>query len=355
METLDSYKNSRENNFNLLRFIAASMVLVSHSFPLATGSGISEPLKRFIGITFGHIAVDVFFITSGFLITGSLLRSKSYFSYVAARALRIYPALFVAISLIVFVMGPLVTSLSIGEYFSKETFVYFAKNVTLFMGVSHTLPGVFENIPWHSAVNGSLWTLPYELKMYFYLFVVFVLLKESRAYLPDFIKRFYKFEYVIATLAITSVTLHIANHFYFHMFNDFIRLFSFFFVGSFFYCFAHRIVLNNLLFFVATGLLVVSLFSKDAFMLCYILLLPYLVFYLAYIPRGIIRKFNQLGDYSYGIYIYSFPIQQLTAFAIVGISVLQMTVLAGVITLCFAMASWHIVEKRSLSFKPKSS
>ncbi|USI27496.1 hypothetical protein ACD631_14130 [Alteromonas macleodii] len=60
MNSLSDYKDSRDNNFNLIRFVAASLVLVSHSFPLATGSGVAEPLKSALGIAFGHIAVDIF-------------------------------------------------------------------------------------------------------------------------------------------------------------------------------------------------------------------------------------------------------------------------------------------------------
>ena len=128
MSSLSNYKDSRDNNFNLLRFVAAFLVLISHSFPLATGSGTSEPLKTALGIEFGHIAVDVFFITSGFLITGSLIRSKSAYKYIAARALRIYPALLIAVLFTVFILGPLITQVTLAEYFSKQTFIYFFKN-----------------------------------------------------------------------------------------------------------------------------------------------------------------------------------------------------------------------------------
>ena len=359
MSSLSNYKDSRDNNFNLLRFVAAFLVLISHSFPLATGSGTSEPLKTALGIEFGHIAVDVFFITSGFLITGSLIRSKSAYKYIAARALRIYPALLIAVLFTVFILGPLITQVTLAEYFSKQTFIYFFKNSTLLGGVEFNLPGVFEEVPWKNAVNGSLWTLPYEVKMYAYLLIIFLCYR----FLGNIgFPRFYltiTLERAIALLALFSLLLHLLNHIYFHRFDDFIRLFSFFFVGSFFYLYSSHIKMYRSIFALCATLFVLCALAvmwlganKNIFMVVYILTLPYIVFYLAYLPKGKIRCFNNVGDYSYGIYIYAFPIQQMSAKLIPEISVFQMLLISGAFTLLFAFASWHLIEKKALKFKP---
>lgn len=179
--SISNQLKSKNNNFNLLRLIAAFAVLISHSYPLATGDGNAETLKKLIGITLGHISVDIFFITSGFLITASLLRSKSITDYILARLLRIYPALIASTILTAFILGPLVTSIKLPDYFSYATFTYIIKNSLLIFGVQFELPGVFINVPWKNAVNGSLWTLPYELKMYFYLLVIFIAIKKSQS------------------------------------------------------------------------------------------------------------------------------------------------------------------------------
>ncbi len=358
MKNLSDYKDSRDNNFNLIRFVAAFLVLVSHSFPLATGSGVAEPLKSALGIAFGHIAVDIFFITSGFLITGSLLRSKSTPSYIAARVLRIYPALIVAMLLTVFVLGPLLTQLTLNDYFTRQTFIYLLKNSTLFFGVEFNLPGVFVEVPWKNAINGSLWTLPYEVKMYTYLLFFFLGVAFLKRFTPVKYQRWVKFEWVIVFTALTSLLLHVSNHVYLNRFDDFIRLFSFFFIGSFCYIYASVIRMSNstfllLIFFClasAIGVIYWEL-SKETFMVIYILTLPYIVFYLAYVPNGIIRRFNNLGDYSYGIYIYAFPIQQMSAMLIFNVSVIQMIFVSGVLTLLFAIGSWHLVEKKALKLK----
>lgn len=358
MKSLADYKDSRDNNFNLIRFVAAFLVLVSHSFPLSTGSGMSEPLKSSFGTTFGQIAVDVFFVTSGFLITGSLLRSKSTSKYIVARILRIYPALLVAVLLTVFVLGPVITQLTLTEYFNGQTFIYLWKNSTLFFGVEFNLPGVFENVPWKNAVNGSLWTLPYEVKMYVYLLIIFVTVTFLKKVTPEKYKGGLTFERTIALLALTSLLLHLLNHVYFERFDDFIRLFSFFFIGSFFYLYSSAVRMSKRLFFSLCFLCLISAFSSiglelqsEIFLVIYIITLPYIVFFLAYIPGGVVRRFNSLGDYSYGIYIYAFPLQQISAALIIDISVMEMILVSGVFTLLFAFCSWHLVEKRALQFK----
>lgn len=146
----------RENNVNFIRFAAALMVVFSH---MATflGTEISMPL--------GAIAVDVFFLLSGYLITASWKRSKSLASYLVRRVARIFPGLIVVVLLTVFVLGPLVTSFSVGDYFaSPGTWRYL--RLAVLAPAENVLPGVFENLPYPGAVNGSLWTLRYEFLMY---------------------------------------------------------------------------------------------------------------------------------------------------------------------------------------------
>ena len=121
---LAEYVYSRDNNFNLLRFVAASLVLLSHSYPLSLGPDTPEPLVSSFGITLGGLAVDIFFITSGFLVAASLY-SRSLVAYLWARFVRIYPALVVAVLFCVFVVGMAFTTVGAAEYLTDSTTLKF--------------------------------------------------------------------------------------------------------------------------------------------------------------------------------------------------------------------------------------
>jgi peptidoglycan/LPS O-acetylase OafA/YrhL len=165
----------RNNNLNFLRMAAAYAVLVSHSFAIATGKPEAEPLRESLGITLGTISVDVFFIASGLLVSSSLLKKGDLLYFVLARVLRIYPALVVMAIFTTFFLGAAVTTEPIGEYLrSTETYKYFIRVSLVVFGVPQNLPGVFADNPYKYAVNGSLWTLPYEIKMYEILVVIWL-------------------------------------------------------------------------------------------------------------------------------------------------------------------------------------
>ena len=117
--------------------------------------------------------VLIFFVLSGYLITGSFVRSGNLWRFFCSRALRIFPALILAVFFCAYCLGPLVTTLSVEEYLSSnQTWNYFKYNTLLYDGIRFRLPGVFEELPRSGGVNGSLWTLPIELLMYFYVAVL---------------------------------------------------------------------------------------------------------------------------------------------------------------------------------------
>tara|TARA_Y100000296_G_C5178082_1_gene261373 strand:- start:561 stop:1667 length:1107 start_codon:yes stop_codon:yes gene_type:complete len=344
---LSHYANDRDNNFNLMRFIAATLVLISHSFALALGSSEFEPMKTTLNITWGSIAVDIFFITSGFLIAKSFIFSKNILSFAWARLIRIYPGLIVVIALTVFVLGPVFTELTITDYFSqKQTLKYLIKNTLLIFGIEYNLPGVFLNNPSGPAINGSLWTLPYEVKMYALLAIALIVSRSLGNKVINF-----KGKYFILLLAFIAFNSHIANSFFDFSQSNFLRLFTMFFVGSAFYFYKDKILLSSKLALILFIAVMIAPFNKEAFYIVYCFALPYLVFYLAYIPRGKIRAFNNFGDYSYGIYIYAFPVQQVVAALITNVSVVEMIVISFFVTLFLAALSWHLIEKHSLKLK----
>ncbi|WP_025897752.1 acyltransferase family protein [Sneathiella glossodoripedis] len=310
---LCEFSNTRDNNFNLIRILAAWLVLFSHSYAIVFGGGEFEPL-RWLGVTWGGIAVDVFFVTSGFLITQSLTRS-SLLSFALKRALRIFPALIVAVCLMVVLLSD--------DLFSFETLKFFVKNTTLFLGVSYTLPGAFIDTPLGPAVNGSLWTLPWEVRCYAAVILV-------TAFRPKLMT------------PVVAIGLMLFAHQ-----SEAARICGFFFVGASIFHFRDKIVITHWL---AAGFLVallVSLSDPNIFRFVYPFALPYFVFYLAYVPEGSIRKFNKFGDYSYGMYIYAFPIQQ--ALTHVTQDVYLHIILATVMTFVPAFLSWHLIEKHAIN------
>ncbi len=340
----------RDNNFNLIRIGAALAVLVSHSFPFALGIGADEPGRRSLGMSLGSIAVDVFFVTSGFLVTASLARSRTLLEFAIARILRIFPALIVVVLCTVFGLGLYFTTSSAPAYLAdSRTHQYLIKCSTLLFGVTFDLPGVFERNPYPQAVNGSLWTLTPEVRVYAILAMVWV--GARMAARPE-----RTFRAAVIGCALAALLFVLATHFGARpRENAFSLLLLMFFAGAACYVMRERIVLSRTISLALAAVLTGCGIAREQslFFLVYVASLPYLLLTAAYLPSGLIRRYNRAGDYSYGLYLLAAPVQQSLAALVPGITVPRMVLLTSLLAVSLATLSWRCIERPALSFKAR--
>jgi peptidoglycan/LPS O-acetylase OafA/YrhL len=355
MKTLSDYSAGRDNNFNLLRFVAASAVLVSHCYFLTTGEPQNEPFKTELGLSLGDMAVTLFFVTSGFLVTGSLLSKQSATAFFLARALRIYPGLWVAVLSTVLVSGLWITTLSPQEFFTQpETWRYVLTNMAMTGHLSYDLPGMFERLPMPRKVNLSLWSLPIEIRMYLLLGLAWIALAWSPKNRPRNLKFF------CITVAVGAMALdlfywwqqrHVSGPYPSHS-NFYADLTAAFFTGAALRVLQYRVPVSHWIFCTLLVLLLASATtSSTVFLLFYKLTFSYLVLFVALVPKTWALHFNRCGDCSYGLYIYAFMVQQAIVSFMPGVTALQLLLCSFPVTLTLALLSWHGVEKRVLRLR----
>lgn len=338
----------RDNNFDFLRFVAASMVIFSHAHAIAGNYGASEPLVAFTRHTmsFGGLAVRMFFVMSGFLITASYLNRLSFTKFWRARLLRIMPGLIVAVVVSIFLIGSLGTSLPLREYFTRtQTYAYFQTILLLPINLLpyNDLPNVFSHNVRPNAVNGSLWTLTPEMMCYLLVSLMGVtgLLRRWTA-LSLLIITFVTYYLVYSGMLHVKLFLYLMQH---------LELAVCFAAGMTFHMYRSRVPING---FLAIGSLAALLVANHFTYLNYAFPFfgAYLVLYLSYCHWLKCTKFAKNGDFSYGIYIYAFPIQQLVTHCFGGhMAVWLNYTISFPITLVVAALSWHLVEKRFLRIK----
>lgn len=326
--------------FDYLRIALAVSVVVWHSFEVSYDQATIEQLnlnRAWIAVGF---VLPSFFALSGFLVAGSLERSKTLAGFASLRALRIVPALAVEILLSALILGPMLTTLSLSEYFSDPKFFHYFENI---LGIIHfELPGLFESNPQPGIVNKSLWTVPYELHCYLWLigFAAFGITKRRRLFLT-----------LVILLMIALPLSHLRSGVFFRpMSNVPHRVLEIsFLAGVCLYLYRDMISRSRSLLAAASVLSVITLSHPS---LQYFSPFPvaYVTVWLGLTrPRvlGILRK----GDYSYGVYLFAFPIQQVIAMAPWAREWWINSALT--LPLCFAYAvfSWHCVEEPILMRK----
>lgn len=166
-------KTTMNPNTEAIKFLAACLVIVCHAYPLNGGPDVMDGLYVLTRgqINWGSVAVSIFFTFSGYYLAKSVCKYQMGRDYFRERAKRIFPALWIVVLLSVFLVGPLFTTLSLGDYFkSGDTWRYFGNAVLIPV---HDLPGVFTDHIHLPAVNGSLWTLSVEMLCYTALWILY--------------------------------------------------------------------------------------------------------------------------------------------------------------------------------------
>lgn len=324
----------RKNNFDLIRLFSAIMVIFTHSFQVTTGVLTSEPLYLITNgqITFGRLAVAIFFIISGYLITQSYERSSDVFTYFKARFLRIFPGLIVAI-LLTIVFCSLMSS-SKNYWNQKETYTYI-RNIFL-LAPQQEISGVFEENNLKNIINGPLWSLQYE-------FLCYVMV----AFLGRFKLLNTKFIFVFYTLTFLAYLFLPRLHE-----NNAAEIFQYFFGGSLLYL--SKFKLNSTVFLYIPILILLYFSVQFGFFKSWLAFIGTILIIELGKLKNIINL-EKIGDFSYGLYIYSFPVQQIMAQILPNSKWYINFATSLAITLAISAFSWHFVEKRALKYKNKIS
>ena len=337
----------RLNNIDFLRLALALLVVFAHSFVVTQGSDSAEPFMRLTRgqTTGGTIAVDAFFILSGFLITASYERSSSLLSFLKKRIARIYPGFLVVSVVAAVCFVPLGGGRLEGHGLLGKTGLLVTSIVRL-KDVKSS--GAFADNPFPYVVNASLWTISYEFLCYLGVAVLglAMVLRRRR---------------VVAGLFGASILASVLFvHFQWQSSHSLLpvlfgypqawaRLAPMYLAGVVCYLYRDSIRLNRW----GAILSICAMAIACVIPLGYTLLFPvfgtYLLLYLAFWDRLSLHRVMRFGDLSYGTYLYAFPIQQLLVrYLQLRNSPMRLFAAAAPLVLVVAAVSWFFVERPAL-------
>jgi peptidoglycan/LPS O-acetylase OafA/YrhL len=338
------FVDEHPTGFDYLRLILAVSVIAMHSVIICYGQSVEIEFWQSGARPFIRMILPMFFALSGFLVAGSLLRSRTILMFVGLRAIRIFPALFVEVTLSALILGPIFTTLGLWDYLSHPQFHAYFWNIV--GDVHFKLPGVFESNRNPGYVNGQLWTVPYELYCYLILATVAVAgairsrwIVPMGAVLLTMAYAIYKYFQTGSVPA--QVTGPLVG----------VLLVVCFLVGVAIYLYREELRLDNVL-----GL--TALFSSVgliAFIPYGDFIAPWPIAY-ATVYIGLLNPSKTFvingADYSYGLFLYGYPIQQALAATGPWAQSYYANVIAAVaVGTVFAFFSWRIVERPALSLR----
>jgi peptidoglycan/LPS O-acetylase OafA/YrhL len=325
---------ARPNNFRLLRFLTALTVAATHCLWIVYGFNPSTEGTLRILIQASHCGICIFFGLSGYLITSSLIERPNFLHFTVSRIIRLCPLLIFSSLLIAFVFGPFFTTASFSAYYDDWRLWAYVP-VTALSYSDMTLPGLFENAPAGGEVNVSIWTLKYEIIAYIALGLL-----ASLGMLHHRIVWIWSALAIATFLYVSYFTqLRAEIPFLMHGFR-----FGFaFLIGVLLYTYRPILPINLIGVFLVVGFAAYT--NSTAYMEPFrIIALTYTAIWFGSLRPYLLNFYNRFGDYSYGIFVFHWPIAQLVLQTNPGISYGDLLIWVLPITLGFAVVSWHGIE-----------
>lgn len=334
-------RDGHDNYFTPLRLIFALLVVLGHAFVIVLRDPMNEPVV-FFDYTFSYLAVNLFFIASGFLVTKSMLYRGDGPSFAGARLLRIYPALIIHVLFVMFIIGPLGTSVPWREFVTHPDVLKQPLLVLTFIETNMVMPGMFSGNGEPDA-SVPLWTLRYEMLCYIATLLIFSLGLMRKKWM------------VLAQFVLPSIIWIVGQSIGLFetlpsTFENMTRFGIAYGLGATLYAYRDRIRFNW------TGL-------AFSFALCWLfqatqaleiginMILAWIVMTVAFARLPKFRALQTMDDISYGVYIYHWAVMQLLMHWIPSLSVIELFALALPITVALAWLSWTYIEKPMLSKK----
>ncbi|WP_421170964.1 acyltransferase family protein [Aeromonas dhakensis] len=341
---LSELLKKEKNNIDIFRVIAACMVIWGHAYVLSPEDGKTDFISSLLPHdSSGSLAVKIFFFLSGLVVTNSLVINKDPIKFIVARFFRIWPALILTCLIVAFVIGPLLSTLTVKEYFSADNniFLYVINNSLL--KTQYNLPGVFTTSPHPISVNGSLWTIPYEVYAYALLLSL---------YFIGALK--YKIFNVLFLVAITIESL--SNEkiiFTWAHSNSEVPMLA--------VCFAFGSILA-----LYKDVVKIDIYTPFALLLAYYLLigneyasyLSYASIFLFILYASSTRaalKLKPKFDISYGVYLWGFPVQQVISQFFLNKGILFNQCVSLLLSIILGFLSWYLCEKHFIKLGSKVS
>jgi len=336
-------REGHDNFFTPLRLVFASLVVLGHSFIIGLRDAGAEP-QLLYHYTFSYLAVNLFFIASGFLVTKSMVFRGDTPSFISARALRIFPALIVHVIFVMIVIGPLATKTPLGQFFSDPDWYLQPLKVLTFFETNMNMPGIFETNE-EQIGSAPLWTLRFEVLAYIGTLGVFSLglLRKKWMVLMQFILPSLGWILALHFGLFEKLPATIENLFRFGIAYG---------LGATIYAYRDRLSFS----WITLGVLAAASYLLRETPVVEVLmntLLAWLVFRVAYMKMPNIKWMQRIPDLSYGIYIYHWCVLQLLFYWFPTLNLIELFVFGFVPTVILSALSWYIVEKPALRSKTR--